>query len=163
MRKTYRFRSGLLIVLIVLVVAFFIFGIGFMIWGVRWMGGQKDFRRELGESIGDSVLAGVTAVGPDGQQSQPRLDGLNQMLLLFTDSEYYVSRGSADEGADIIVLSFGDGAELTLTLMGDEGVRAEFTSAGGRDYRYDLDARGMSPVSMMSRLCELLGLADESV
>ena len=47
--------------------------------------------------------------------------------------------------------------------MGDEGVRAEFTSAGGRDYRYDLDARGMSPVSMMSRLCELLGLADESV
>ena len=149
MRKTYRFRSGLLIVLIVLVVAFFIFGIGFMIWGVRWMGGQKDFRRELGESIGDSVLAGVTAVGPDGQQSQPRLDGLNQMLLLFTDSEYYVSRGSADEGADIIVLSFGDGAE--------------FTSAGGRDYRYDLDARGMSPVSMMSRLCELLGLADESV
>ena len=56
-------------ILVVLAAAAFLLFLGFivlMVWGVRWMGGQKDFRRELADSIGDSVLEGVTATGPAG-------------------------------------------------------------------------------------------------
>ena len=59
-------------ILVVLAAAAFLLFLGFivlMVWGVRWMGGQKDFRRELADSIGDSVLEGVTATGPTLRQA----------------------------------------------------------------------------------------------
>ena len=76
-------------ILVVLAAAAFLLFLGFivlMVWGVRWMGGQKDFRRELADSIGDSVLEGVTATGPAGETSEPRLDDLNRLLLYITAS-----------------------------------------------------------------------------
>ena len=92
-------------ILVVLAAAAFLLFLGFivlMVWGVRGMGGQKDFRRELADSIGDSVLEGVTATGPAGETSEPRLDDLNRLLLYITDCEYFVSFGGPEEGAQAI-------------------------------------------------------------
>lgn len=157
--RKHSLRANVLIICAVIAVLVFVAGIAFIIWGVIWSGGQKEFRRELAESIEASSLGGATAVGTDGAESKPEFTALNSMLIQFTNSEYYVSRGSPEEGAETISLSFADGAELTLTLMGDEGLRAEFLSSEGNSYKYDLDPPGLTPQGMFTRLEQTLGLA----
>ena len=106
------------------------------------------------------MLEGVTATGPAGETSEPRLDDLNRLLLYITDCEYFVSFGGPEEGAQAIRLDFGDGSVLTFTQL-EDGVRAEFTQPQGRDYKYDLDAAGSAANGMMLRLKEILELTAE--
>ena len=161
MGRGRKLRWNFLVVCAVLAFAVFIGGVAFMVWGVRWMGGQKQFRLELAQSIRRSVLEGVTARGPDGAESEPHLDELNELLLFITDSEYFVSRGEAEAGAEVISLEFGDGAALTFTRIGDLAVRAEFDRPQGRDYRYDLGSTGLTPEGMMDRIAGMLGLGEK--
>ena len=160
MGKGRKLRWNILVVLAAAAFLLFLAFIVLMVWGVRWMGGQKDFRRELADSIGDSVLEGVTATGPAGETSEPRLDDLNRLLLYITDCEYFVSFGGPEEGAQAIRLDFGDGSVLTFTQL-EDGVRAEFTQPQGRSYKYDLDAAGSAANGMMLRLKEILELTAE--